>query len=325
MRVLVTGGSGQIGGAVAQALLERGDEVRCLVRDPERTGNLAGLAVECVVGDVTLPDSLPAAVEGMDAVVHAAGVVSFWTPRQALQQQVNLEGTRHMLDAAVAAGVRRFLLTSSVASLGWVDGDGEGDETTSFNWEGMGLTYMETKRAAQALVLAESRLEPVAVLPGVVFGRGDLQHNGLRVLRQVYDGVLKGAPSGCTTASNLSDVVAGHLAALDTPHHGRAWVLGGWTGSFIELFGEAAAAVDRPAPTWAIPEGIVWAVSLGHEARAWVTGREPLVTRALSQVTGRNRKYSSARAEAELGYRPQPLQVGMAAALQWVRERGDWA
>jgi len=325
MRVLVTGGTGQVGGGVVRALLSRGDEVRCLVRDTDKLGNLHGLPVECVPGDVTRADSLPPAMKGVEAVIHAAGVVSFWRPRRAFQREVNLEGTRLVLRAAVDAGVRRFVLTSSIAALGSVEGDGLGDETTAFDWDGMGLTYMETKRDAQALVLAEKRLEPVAVLPGVVFGPGDLQHNGLRILRQVYDGAVKGAPSGSTTAATLLDVVKGHLAALDSERHSRAWVLGGWTGSFIDLFGEAAAVVERPAPTWSVAPELVWAVSLFHEARAGITGREPLVTRALGRVTCRNRKYSSARAEAELGYRPQSLRAGMQALLHWARETGQWA
>ena len=324
MRVLVTGGTGQVGGGVVRALLERGDEVRCLVRDPERLGNLAGLPVETVPGDVTRDDSLPAAMRGVEAVIHAAGVVSYWSARRAVQQEVNREGTRRVLEAAVQAGVRRFVLTSSIAALGSVPGDELGDESTPFDWDGLDLTYQETKRDSQAMVLAETRLEPVAVLPGVVFGPGDLHNNGLRILRQVYSGAMKGAPSGSTTAATLHDVVAGHLAALDSERHTRAWVLGGWTGSFLELFAEAAAVVERPAPTRAVPPAVLWAVALYHEARASFTGREPLVSRSLATVSSRNRKYSSARAVAELGYQPQPLQAGMRSLLHWARDSGRW-
>lgn len=324
MRVLVTGGTGQLGGAVARALVERGDTVRCVVRDPARPGNLAGLDVEQVVGDVTAPDTLRSAAQGVEAVVHAAGVVSYWARHADFQRSVNVGGTQNVLDAAAAVGVRRVVVTSSIAALGAVP-DGElGDETTPFDWGGMGLAYMETKHAAQCLALDDDRLEAVAVLPGIAFGPGDLHDNGLRILKQVAAGALRAAPTGSTTAANLSDVVAGHLAALDRGTPRRAYVLGGWTGSFLDLFALAADVVGAEPPEKVASEGMVVAFGALQELQAWFTGREPPLTRALARVSARNRMYSSARAEAELGYQPQPLRLGMQAALDWARAAGRW-
>jgi len=324
MRVLVTGGTGQIGGAVARALVDRGDDVRCLVRDPARLGNLEGVAVEVVQGDITNPGSLAAAMDGVDAVVHSAGVVSYWTKKADFQHKVNVDGTRYMLDAAANAGVKRFLFTSSIAALGYVPGDGQGDESTPFNWGGQGLAYMETKHAAQTMVLDDDRLETLAVLPGIAFGPGDLYDNGLRLLKQVASGQQKAVPGGSTTAAHLSDIVDGHLAALDRGRPGHSYILGGWTGSFLELFGLVADVVGAEPPTKVAGGAPLWAFCAFQEFKAWLAGTEPKLTRALARVSAENRQYASTRAASELGYSPRPLREGMVDAVAWAKEHGRW-
>jgi dihydroflavonol-4-reductase len=322
MRVLVTGGTGQIGSALVTALRDRGDDVRCLVRSADRLGQLDPEGVALAVGDVTDPSSLTTATKGMDAVIHAAGVVSYWSRTAALQEQVNVGGTRNVLDAAAFAGVQRVLLTSSIAALGWAPEGEIGDEDTPFNWGGMGLGYQETKRAAQDLVLGDLRVEGVAVNPGITFGAGDVHRNAGRMLMQVHQGGPPAVPSGATTVASLCDVVDGHLAALDrgTPH--RSYVLGGATPTFLELYGAVAAVVGRPAPTRIVGRGVVKVFGALGLARAAITGTEPAVTPGLAEVSSRNRRYSSQRAIDELGYAPKPLAHGIQACWEWYVEHG---
>lgn len=322
MRVLVTGGTGQIGSALVTALRDRGDDVRCLVRRADKLGQLDPEGVALSVGDVTDPGSLQTAAKGVDAVIHAAGVVSYWKRNAALQQQVNVDGTRNVLDAAAGAGVRRVLLTSSIAALGWAP-DGElGDEDTPFNWGGMGLGYQETKRAAQDLVLGDARVEGVAVNPGITFGPGDVHRNAGRMLLQVHQGGPPAVPSGSTTVAALSDVVAGHLAALDRGTPGRNYVLGGGTPSFLELYRVVAQVVGNPAPTRVVGRGVVKLFGALGLARAAITGTEPAVTPGLAEVSSRNRRYSSQRAIDELGYAPKPMVQGIQACWDWYVAHG---
>ena len=219
-KLLVTGATGQIGGAVARALAARGDEVRCLVRDPDRAAHLAPL--ELVAGDITDPSSLASAVAGREAILHLAGFVSFHKRDRSLQERINVDGTRHLADAAADAGVGRFLLTSSIAALGWVSGDGEGDENTTYNWHDDDIAYFDTKKAAQEAVLGHRGFEGLAVNPGMVLGEGDVNRNGGQMLEQLHEGRLPGFPVGQTTVATLDDVVAGHLAALDRGRAGQA-------------------------------------------------------------------------------------------------------
>lgn len=322
MQVLVTGATGQLGSEVARTLVERGDRVRCLVRDPARARLLDGVDVERVRGDITEAASLAPAVQGCEAVLHLAGIVSYLPRNRAMLQAVNVDGTRNLVEAAAAAGVRRLLLTSSIAALGHVPGEGEGDEDTAFNWGPEGIAYLETKKAAEDLVLAERRLEGLAVNPGIVFGPRDLQQNGGRMVLQVLRRQVPFAPSGGTTAANLDDVAAGHLLALDKGAAGRRYILGGTTGSFLSLYGRIAAAVGGPAPTRIAPPALVSLIGALQELSAAFSGREPPVTRQIARVSARNRRYRSLRAEAELGYSPRPLERGIRACADWYRSEG---
>lgn len=321
MKILVTGATGQLGSAVARALKDRGDEVLCLVRNPDALGVLDDdLAVH--PGDVTDPASLRAAVAGCQAVVHLAGIVSYWPPKDELLRAVNVEGTRKLLEAATDAGVERFLLTSSIAALGWVrDGD-VGDEDTPYNWDGLGVTYCETKKAQQDLVLATSTLNPVAVLPGICFGAKDLHQNAGRMLINVAKGTLPGSPPGATTAAVLDDVVAGHLLALDRGKRGEAYVLGGTTATFHELFGRIAAVLGVPAPKRVLSRFVMRTAAAVQASKAIFTGEEPQLTQALAEMSVRNRRYSSDKARGQLGYTTRPLEDGIEACAAWYRERG---
>lgn len=322
MKVLLTGGTGQLGAALAAALLARGDEVRALVRDPARGGALAKLGCALVAGDVTAPDSLGAAVAGVEAVMHSAGAISYWGRRRAEIFRVNVQGTQNLLNAAAGAGVRRFLFTSSIASLGSVPEGELGDEDTPWNWDGADLAYFESKREAERILFAERRLEALSVNPGIIFGSADVNFNGARVLLQVWRGNAPGVPPGATTAANLEDVVAGHLLALDRGTPGTRAVLGGATPTFRELFDEISEVVGRPAPARNLSAGQLRALSWAAEAGGWLTGKEPSLTRPQAEILVRNRRYRSDRAIRTFGYAPRPLREGLEACWRWCRDAG---
>lgn len=320
MKILVTGATGQLGFAVARALIARGDAVRCLVRDPARA---RGLDAELVRGDIGVPETLTPAVRGVEAVVHVAGVVSYRPADLAEQRRVNVEGTRAVLDAAAVADVRRVLLTSSIATLGYLeDPDAIGDEETPYNWQGEGIGYFDTKREAEQLVLSDPRVEGLAVNPGITFGAYDVHRNAGRMVLQVAQGGPRAVPCGATTVATLDDVVAGHLSALDRGRRGERYVLGGLTLSFSELFARIAARLERPAPTRVLSRAQM--LALAHLGELWsrLGGAEPMLTVALAKMSSRNRRYRSDKATRELGWRASSFDEGIDACIGWYRTQG---
>ena len=207
-----------------------------------------------------------------------------------------------------------------IATLGWVP-DGElGDESTGYNWHRLGIAYFDTKYEAERMVLSDPRLAAVVVNPGLVFGAGDTAGNGLRFLREIAAGV-PGCPPGATTAAVLDDVVAGHLAALERGRPGERYVLGGSPLPFHELFAEIAAVVGVPPPRRRLAPWMLGALALAHTAASRLHGAEPRISLPSYHILTRNRRYRSAKAVRELGYRISPLREGLQRCWEWYRQR----
>lgn len=319
--ILLTGATSQIGLGLARTLAARGDRVRCLVRSPKKAELLDGIDVERVAGDIDAPESLGPAMAGVEAVLHVAGLASYWRRRAEEVRRVNVDGTRHVLDAARAAGVRRVVLTSSIVTLGPVAGDGHGDETAA--QRELGVAYYDTKLAAERMVLGARDLEGVSVNPGIIVGGDDLKGNGGKLILPVYQGRLRAVPPGAVTMTVLDDVVAGHVAALDRGRAGERYVLGGTTGTYQELFARIAAALGRPAPRHVLGPAALQLAGAAMELAARVTGREPELTRQLAATMCWNRRFRSDKAVRELGYRPSPFEAGVEACRRWYEARGE--
>src|SRR5438105_5178580 len=148
---LVTGATGFVGSAVARLLLKAGHPVRVLARPQSDRRNLQGLAVEIAEGELEDAGSLAAAVEGCRYVFHVAADYRLWVPDPAAMFRVNVEGTRQLMLAALAAGVERIVYTSSVATLGIIKG-GVADEETPSVAEDMIGPYKLSKFEAEAVV-----------------------------------------------------------------------------------------------------------------------------------------------------------------------------
>jgi UDP-glucose 4-epimerase len=167
MKILVTGATGKVGSRLAKRLAQRGDQVRALVRDPARAADLREARVELAEGDLLKVDSLPAAVRGVDAVVHCAAFFRGATPEQA--QAVNDLGTQHLAKAARAASVKRFIFTST----GLVYGSNGGRLAQEDDPCAPTAAYPVSKLAAERFLLAVEGLDVRVLRLPFVYGDGD--------------------------------------------------------------------------------------------------------------------------------------------------------
>jgi dihydroflavonol-4-reductase len=323
MRTLVTGATGFLGSRIARLLREAGHEVRTTGRPGDPTDGLDGLGCEHLAGDLLDGEATRAAVRGMEAVFHVAAMVTFDPQLYDRQVRVNVEGTRLLLEAARAAGVRRFVHTSTVNALGIPPAGTIGDETTAWNWGCWHLGYMDSKKAAEDLVLAAARadLDAVCVLPGTMFGPGDRFFSAGTYVREGARGRLVLAPPGGTTVVHVDDVARGHLLALARGRRGARYVLGGEAVSYRTLYSWIAEEVGRTPPRATLPAFLLRLAGRASDALR-ALGLPIPFSEGVAVAGCAELYYSSALAERELGYAWRPAREGVRDAVAWYRERG---
>jgi dihydroflavonol-4-reductase len=319
---LVTGASGFVGAAVMRALLAQGRAVRVLLRPSSDRRNLAGLPVEIRTGALEDHASLQPALAGCGALFHVAADYRLWVRDPAAMYRANVEGTRALMQAALAAGVERVVYTSSVAVLGLVP-EGSADETTPSTLEDMIGPYKRSKFLAEAAVRAlvrERGLPAVIVNPSTPIGPGDVKPTPTG--RMIVEAASGRMPAYVDTGLNLvhvDDVASGHLLAEAKGRIGERYILGGEDLSLAEILRRIAALTGRTPPKLALPVPAVWPIALVAEALGRLSGREPFVTLDGLRMARHKMYFSSAKAMRELGYAPRPAERGLADAIAWFR------
>ena len=325
MRVLVTGATGFVGSAVVRAALAADCTVRALQRPTSDTTALAGLTIETATGTLADRHALAAAMAGCEAVFHVAADYRLWAPDYQALYAHNVDGTRHVLEAARAAGVERVVYTSSVATLG-LPGDGSpGDEDTPVALADMIGHYKRSKFLAEAVAreFAADGLDVVIVNPSAPIGPRD--HKPTPTGRMVLDAAAGRMPAFVDTGLNVvhvDDVAQGHLQALRHGASGRRYVLGGEDMTLADILATIAAMTGRRAPKLRLPHGLVMPVAHVAEAFARVSGRVPFVTVDGVRLARKHMFFSHARAAAELGYAPRPAREAIGDAIAWYQANG---
>jgi dihydroflavonol-4-reductase len=322
---LVTGATGFVGAAVARALLAAGHRVRVLARPNGNRSNLTGLDVEIVEGALEDAASLAAAVAGCRYLFHVAADYRLWVPDPAAMFRANVEGSRNLMLAALAAGVERVVYTSSVATLGIVPGASADENTPSQAADMIGpykLSKFEAELAVRQLI-AERRLSAVIVNPSTPIGPGDVKPTPTgRLIVEAARGKMPGFVDTGLNVVHVDDVAAGHLAAAEYGQIGERYILGGENLSLAEILTAVAEIVGRRPPMLKIPYAVVLPVAAGAEMMARLTGREPFVTLDGARMSRKKMYFSSAKAISELGYAPRPARVAIEDAIAWFKANG---
>jgi dihydroflavonol-4-reductase len=322
---LVTGATGFVGAAVARALLVAGLPVRVLARPRSDGRNLAGLDVEIAQGSLEDAASLARAVAGCRYVFHVAADYRLWVPDPAAMFRANVEGTRALMLAALAAGVERIVYTSSVATLGIVAG-GVADEATPSAYGDMIGPYKQSKFAAEEAVRAlvlERGLPAVIASPSTPVGPGDVKPTPTgRIIVEAAKGRIPGYVDTGLNLVHVDDVAAGQLLAAEHGRIGERYILGGDDMSLAEILTEVTRAVGRRPPSLKIPYAMILPIAAGAEMMARLTGREPFTTLDGVRMSRKKMYFSSAKANRELGYAPRPARAAIVDAVAWFEANG---
>jgi dihydroflavonol-4-reductase len=324
--VLVTGASGFVGSAVAHALVKSGYSVRVLLRPTSNRTNLANLDVGIAEGDMCESRSVARAMAGVRFLFHVAADYRLWAPNPQEILWNNQEGTRLLMEAALAAGVERIVYTSSVATIACATDGGIADETMRLGESCAIGAYKQSKVAAERIVeamIAKDRLPAVIVHPAAPIGPRDVRPTPTgRIIVEAASGRI---PAYVDTGLNLvhvDDVASGHLAALHRAKVGEHYILGGQNVALAEFLGQIALMCGRNPPKLRLPRGVVYPFALAAEAMARVTQREPFVTIDGLRMSKQRMFYSSAKAERDLGYKARPYPEALGDALAWFRDHG---
>ena len=324
---LVTGATGFVGSAVARALLHAGADVRVLARPGSDRRNLAGLDVIVHEGDLLNPESIVPALEGCEGLFHVAADYRLWTRDPAAMFRANVDGSRAILQAAYAAGVKRAVYTSSVAVLG-VDPSGKpANEETAVTYDDMVGVYKQSKfRAEQAVqdVIAETGLNCVIVNPSMPIGTFDIKPTPTG--RLIVEAALGRMPAYVDTGLNVvhvDDVAAGHLLAYQKGVAGRRYVLGGDDMTLRDILNVVTDLAGVHRPYFKIPRALIYPLAWGAELWCRLSGKgEPFATIDGLRMSKKKMYFSSGRAEKELGYRHRPGPEALSDAVAWFRENG---
>ncbi len=323
MKAFVTGSTGFLGSHVARALISRGAELRLLVRSSSRLDNIADLNAERVVGDLRDLESLKRAISGCEVVFHVAADYRLWALNGNELYDSNVQGTRNILQAARACGVRRVVYTSSVATMGFGNNGRLTDENTPVTLSNMIGDYKRSKFMAEQLVIQAARggQDVVMVNPSTPIGERDIKPTPTGQI--VVDFLKRKFHAYVDTGLNLVDVLdcaEGHILALEKARSGERYILGGENLTLKQILDKLAAITGLPSPKIQLPYAVAYATGL---VDTLITGklrrREPRVTLDAVRMGRKKMFVTSAKAERELGWRPGPVEGALRRAAEWFR------
>jgi len=326
VKVLITGATGLLGSHLIKALHQRGEHIRALVLPVENADSLLAQDVEVVRGDVTDAGTLGPAVKDVDLIFHLAGMMGVWRPL-ADYRLVNVTGSENLYRAAQAAGVRRFVHTSSHT----VYGLGHGRFLTEKDAlkpdpDPYSITKAEGDRLMRRLML-NSDVETVILRPGTFFGPGDRLHFG-RMAQKVKDGkgLILGKGDNALPFCYVTDVVQGFmLAGYHENAPGNVYnITNDRPLTQLEMFNAIADAVGGKRPTLHVPYLPVYYGSIvAEKVVARVTHTKPVVTQLGAMMFGTDNRHSVDKARRELGYEPEvDLREGIKLAAAWFNAGG---
>jgi dihydroflavonol-4-reductase len=319
VRISVTGANGLLGAHVVRALVASEHEPVAVVRQGSDLRGLNGLDVPLARADTRSPESLRKALEGAEVVVHCAAVYSYSREESELVR-ANVDGTRHVVEAAADVGVRRVVLTSSSVTCGSSIGPQQGDETGTIGAEWV-PPYFHTKQRQEevATEVAQARdVELVIACPTVVLGGPDwrLVPSNAVLVRYLLDPTRTTFPGGCNVVA-VGDAARGHLLLAERGIPGERYLLGGEDCAWRTVHSLVSELTGAGGPHLTGSKNSTWLAASAAEALARLTSRPPLATREEARTVGRWYWYSSRKA-GELGYTARSARATVAGALAWL-------
>jgi dihydroflavonol-4-reductase len=325
MKALVTGATGFVGAAVVRALVKTGVEVRVLARRDSDFSNLQQFKIDGAYGDLRDKESLRKALTGCQQLYHVAAHYALWARNPAIFYDVNVTGTKNLLEAARDVGTERIVYCSTIGAIGLPSGGGLGTEETPVSLEQMAGHYKRSKYLAEqeVLALAKQGLPVVIVNPSAPVGEGDVKPTPTG---QVIVDFMKGRmPAYIETGMNIvdvDDVAAGHLLAMQKGRIGERYILGTKNLMLREVFEILSRLTGIKTPSVKLPRELILPLAYLNLAFSWVTGIPPRIPLEGVKMAKYKMHYDCSKAIRELGIPQTPPEVALEKAVRWFRDHG---
>jgi len=323
MKALVTGATGFVGAAVVRALIKTGVEVRVLARRDSDFSNLQQFKLDGAYGDLRDKESLRKALTGCGQLYHVAAHYALWARNPAIFYDVNVTGTKNLLEAARDVGTERIVYCSTIGAIGLPPGGGLGTEDTPVSLSQMAGHYKRSKYLAEqeVLKLATQGLPVVIVNPSAPVGEGDVKPTPTG---QMIVEFMKGRmPAYIETGMNIvdvDDVAAGHLLAMQQGRIGERYILGTKNLMPRDIFEILSRLTGVKMPSVKLPRGLVLPLAYLNLAFSWATGIPPRIPLEGVKMAKYKMHYDCSKAIRELGIPQTPPEVALEKAVRWFRD-----
>lgn len=330
MNCFVTGGSGFIGANLIHELVARGHRVKVLLRPNSDRRGLAGADFEVIEGDVLDNSSLERGLKGCDWCFHVAASYHLWLRDYAPMYAANVEGTRNVLSAAVAAGCSRIVYTSTVGCIGLPTSYNgfvtPTDETASCSEAQMSNHYKRSKWQAEQVALELAKKNPIVIVnPSAPVGPRDVKPTPTGQV--IVDFLKRKLPAFLDTGLNwvhVRDVAIGHILAAERGRAAERYILGNAEGNWTlqQALNTLQEITGIPAPKMRVPYAVAYAAAVVDESISKVTGRPPKAPIAGVRMAKYKMFFNPAKAIRELGMPQTPPKQALADAVAWFQQNG---
>jgi len=324
-KILLTGADGLLGSNLTRRLLDQGYEVKVFRQPGRETGTLSGLDLTYYEGDLTNKEAVFEAVEGADAVIHAAAITNTVPSRGEIYWKVNMLGTQNVAEAVQHHKVARLVCVGSASSLGFGPQQAPGGEETPFVSDQYGLDYIDSKRAAHEYILTQSRengLPAIIICPTFMIGAYDSKPSSGAMILAVVEGRVPAIPPGGKNWVFVGDVAQGIVNALTQGRLGEAYIAGHENLSYETAYKLIAEVAGVAPPKLKLPGWALNGAGKLVEGISKLTGKPPAFTYPMARVANDGHYFSPAKAVKELNLPQTGLRHGIEQALAWFKDNG---
>lgn len=304
-------------------MIKAGVEVRVLARRDSDFSNLQQFKIDGAYGDLRDKESLRKALAGCGQLYHVAAHYALWARNPAIFYDVNVTGTKNLMEAARDIGTERIVYCSTIGAIGLPPGGGLGTEETPVSLEQMAGHYKRSKYLAEqeVLKLAKQGLPVVIVNPSAPVGEGDVKPTPTG---QMIVEFMKGRmPAYIETGMNIvdvDDVAAGHLLAMQKGRIGERYILGTKNLMLRDIFEILSRLTGVAMPSVKLPRELILPLAYLNLAFSWVTGIPPRIPLEGVKMAKYKMHYDCSKAIRELGIPQTPPEVALEKAVRWFRD-----